>query len=208
MKWISTCGLNDIDYILSIDDDEPFSPEYIRLFQHHKYIVRPNKNAVQAINNAAKESTGDLIVVMSDDFDCPYNWGQILERAVRNHKDFLLKVHDGTQNWIVTLPIMDRAYYERVGHIYHPDYFHMFCDTWMTHLADATKRMIVKNNIVFRHNHYSVTKQGKDEVSKKADSTWNHGKSVYLQMVRDNFLGFPNYGISERSHIEWLKHNL
>lgn len=209
-RFINKSGLAEIEYILSIDETEPFAHEYQRLFEGMTYIVRPNRNAVEAINAAAKMTTGDLIVVMSDDFDCPKNWGQIIEKTTRNKKDFLLKVHDGTQNWIVTLPIMDRTYYERLGHIYHPNFSHMFCDTWMTHQADATGKLIVRNEVVFKHNHYSVTKEHKDEVSKKADSTWTLGKATYLQMVRNNFVNLPDYGISElgKSHISWLKQML
>lgn len=210
-KWISRSGVNEIEYILSIDEDEPFAPEYQRLFTELTYIVRPNRSAVEAINNAAQKTTGDLLVVMSDDFECPKNWGQIIEKTTRNKKDFLLKVHDGTQSWIVTLPIMDRAYYERLGHIYHPNFRHMFCDTWMTHQADATGKMVVRNEIVFKHNHYSVTREGRDEVSKKADSTWKSGMAAYLWLVRNSgFDKLPNYGISElgRSHVNWLKASL
>lgn len=208
--WINKSGVEEIEYILSIDESEPFAPEYQRLFEGMTYIVRPNRNAVEAINEAAKLTTGDIIVVMSDDFDCPKNWGQIIEKTTRHKKDFLLKVHDGTQNWIVTLPIMDREYYNRLGHIYHPNFKHMFCDTWMTHQADATGKLIVRNEVVFRHNHYSVIKSAKDEVSKKADSTWAGGKAAYLWLVRQNFMHLPDYGISElgKSHISWLKQAL
>ena len=208
MKWISMCGVNDLDYILSIDEDEPFAPEYQRLFDQYTYIVRPNSNAVEAINNAAKEAKGDLIVVMSDDFSCPDNWGQIIQKATRNKQDFLLKVNDGVQNWIVTLPIMDRKYYERFGYIYYPEYKHMFCDTELTHVADMTKRLIVRNDIVFRHNHYSVTREPKDDVTKKADSTWNQGKALYISRASKAFgTGLNIFDLSgnAKAHVEWLR---
>ena len=211
MKWISMCGLNDIEYILSIDEDEPFAPEYQRLFDGHKYIVRPNKNAVEAINNAAKEAKGDLIVVMSDDFECPNNWGQVIEKATRGKTDFLLKVHDGVQNWIVTLPIMDRVYYERFGYIYYPEYKHMFCDTELTHVADLTKKMIVRNDIVFKHKHYSITKEAKDEVTKKADNTWNQGKALYISRANKSFgTGLDVFDLSgnAKAHVAWLRATL
>jgi glycosyltransferase involved in cell wall biosynthesis len=208
MQWMSSCGLDDIEYILSIDSNDYLKKEYQRLFDGYRILVSDNRSAVDAINRAAEQTIGDIIIVVSDDFTCPRNWGKLIERAAKDRTDFVMKVNDGVQNWIVTLPIIHRKYYERFGYIYYPGYRHMFCDTELTHVADLLKKIIVRNDLLFRHEHYSVTKQPKDEVTKKADATWNHGKELYLSRVKKGFgLGLDVLDISKvaHTHIEWLK---
>lgn len=188
--WVNRAGC-EVEVIVSLDIDDETLPEYKRLYgDRFKVIVNTNRSAVDAMNQAAQHSTGDLLVGVSDDFTCPRNWALILEKHCKLWHDFVLKVNDGTQLYIVTLPIMDRTYYNRFGYIYHPDYLHMFCDTELTHVADVLRRLIIKNDLLFRHNHYSVMREQKDAVAKRADATWNEGKRIYLEHVKNKF-GLP-----------------
>lgn len=195
-NWIDkSSGKIEIEYLLSNDFYDESLKKYQDLFlnsqdKNGNYAncnMANNNNLVEATNNGAKMCNGNLIVLISDDFDCPENWDLILLDAVKGKKDFVLKTFDGIQNWIVTLPIMDRIYYEKQGYIYYPEYQHMFCDTDMTHKAHLEGKLIVRNDLVFTHNHYSVGKSEKDCVNTKADLTWNQGEKVYLERVRNNF---------------------
>ena len=188
-NWINkSSGKLDIEYILSTDMSD-FAEPYMRSFgvTFKTETTNYNNNLVDATNNGAKKTTGDLIVLISDDFDCPENWDLLLLDAVKGKQDFVLKTFDGIQKWIVTLPIMDRIYYENQGYIYYPEYQHMFCDTDMTHKASLEGKLIVRNDLVFTHNHYSIGKSEKDCVNTKADLTWNQGEKVYLERVNNNF---------------------
>lgn len=210
-EWLRLAGSGvDIEIIVSIDDDDPHAHAYE---SHYAGILIKNKNrsAVDAINKAAEKCTGDLIVVVSDDFACPKGWNLTLERLMKGRQNWLLKTFDGMQKWVVTLPIMDRYYYERFGYVYHPSYLHMFCDTELSHVADVTRRLLIRNDINFIHNHYSVMKQAKDAVSLRADQTWNHGKKIYLdRLVKKRFdlpeevdvMAFCSEGLA---HKEWLR---
>lgn len=205
-KWISRAGSNDIEVIQSLDTDDPLLSKYAG-----DYIVNPNKSAVEAINNAARAARGDIMIVVSDDTDCPVNWYDQIMEAVSGKRDYILKVYDGIQKWIITMPVMDRAYYDRFGYVYHPDFRHMFCDTWLTHQAEALGRIIVRNDILFQHNHYCVGKSKRDEINTRADSTWEQGKAVYLKLVREHFRKGGDFGINSShatQHIQWLKRTL
>ena len=63
--------------------------------------------------------------------------------------NYLLKTNDSTEGWICTLPIMDKEFYQSQGYVYNPIYKHLFCDTELTHIADITGRLMVRNDIVF-----------------------------------------------------------
>lgn len=207
-KWTTNVGA-DFELIVSVDNDDPSFNEYLLLYGN-KMIHNDNRSAIDAINNAAKVATGDILIVVSDDSDCPRNWGQKIINATRNKKDWILKVNDGIQRWIITMPVMDRIYYNRFGYIYFPGYQHMFVDTELTHVADLLHRTIKRDDINFPHRHYSVTRQPKDEVTLKADATWNQGKQLYLQRVRESFglKGVDVMNISDPSHSRWLKQNM
>ena len=115
-----------------------------------------------------------------------------------------MKTWDGTQGWIITLPIMDRTYYNRFGYIYYPEYLHMFCDTELTAVADLTARKIT-SDLKFMHNHYSVTGTGMDEISQRADRTWQQGERLFIDRYKFNFgLTNPPGKVTDTRYISWF----
>lgn len=206
-KWMINAGDVDIEYILSIDSDDPQRELYEKYFADFETIINPNRSAIDAINNAAKISNGDILIVLSDDFDCPVNWGAQIVEAVKGKSDWIMKTPDGIQKWIITMPIMDRAYYNRFGYIYYPEYLHMFCDTEITCVADLTGRKI-ESNIAFKHNHYSVGGV-KDSISERADRTWAQGEKLFIQRYKQNFgLVNPPGKITSQEYINWIRNKL
>lgn len=213
-KWIQRASC-DVELIVSIDDNDPHRADYLSRYSHNnpfhtKVISNPNRSAVDAINNAAREAKGDILIVVSDDSDCPNKWDELLSFAIGDKKDFVLKVFDGVQDWIVTMPIVDREYYNRFGYVYYPEYSHMFCDTEFTHVAHILKKVITRNDIEFKHLHYSVTKEGKDNISSRADNTWNEGKSLYLKRFNESFglVNVNRWDVNDDTHAQWLKKSL
>jgi hypothetical protein len=218
-KWLSEMSLdNEHGYILSIDTADLLVSSYIPIYRTpitistlrndkaFNHIINNTHTSVAAINNAASQSTGDIIIVISDDFEPIKNWDIEILKVVEGKKDWILKTQDGTQPWIITLPIMDRAYYERFGYIYHPEYEHLFADTELTAVADYTGRKIT-SDLLFRHRHYSE-KDGikKDATSQKADRTWNQGEQLFLKHYEQNF-GIENPIRSREvdQTINWIK---
>jgi len=211
LHWINqVMNPDEIEYILSIDDNDPQLDEYLYQFRGYTIVQGENTCAVDAINRAAKECKGDIIIVISDDFECFQNWDETINGAFAIHKNKLLKTWDGTQMWIVTLPIMDRQFYEENGYIYFPKYKHMFCDTDLTHKAELEGKLLYRPSIQFIHRHYTTNESEKDEVSEKADSTWAQGEALYYQRVNECF-GLENiadvWALQEvaQPHIAWCK---
>lgn len=209
--WIVK-ALAEVEVIVSVDASDPQAHQYLPfedIFPRTQVLVGDNSNAVQAINAAATEATGDIIMVISDDFSCQDNWVRKIEKAVQGKRDYLLKTFDGIQTYIVTLPIMDRAYYDRFGYIYHPSYQHMFADTEITHVADLIHRLHFRNDLIFQHNHHSVTKIRHDEVTKKAEATQLSGCANYLKRCRMKFdlqnVDLLNLSKEGHDHKRWLQ---
>lgn len=223
-NWLSNAKyLDDIEYLLSIDTDDDYNLTYRKLLtddsifnklaqcRPFKCIQNINKSAIQAINHASNYATGDLIIVVSDDFNIPpFHWDEALRQHLKGNSDYLVKTDDGAQPWIITLPIMDRIYYTRFGYIYHPEYMHMFSDTEMTTVGEMLGKIITLP-ITFKHNHYTTGNTEKDEVNVKNDATWEQGEHLYLQRMKDSFGLQPEVIVPDYvskihpSHIHWLK---
>lgn len=186
-KWISKAD-DTFDYFLSFDSDE--QDIYCKQFEGYEDIMvglnGPNKSAIEAINKAAMLVRTDLFVVISDDFDCPEHWDTSLLKELEGKSDFVLKTDDLYQPTLVSLPIMDRIFYERYGYIYFPGYKHMFCDQEMTAVALMTGKYL-KSDLKFPHHHYTTGKTPKDEINVRNDLTWRQGEKLFNERLKTNF---------------------
>ncbi len=190
-KWLNRADskIEKIEIIISLDQDDPTIERYRELYplnQYRRIIIGDHTSAIRAINMGAFFAKGDILVVVSDDTDCPEHWDTILIDMAKRETDWICKFQDGIQDWVITMPVMDRAYYQRFNYIYHPSYYHCFCDTELTCVAELTGRLLT-SKVKFPHKHYSVTGEGKDEVSKKADATFESGRANFIQRKNNNF---------------------
>lgn len=181
LKWILRAVSCDFEMIISLDSDDPKLPEYLSFYDEQNFIltVNPNRNAVQAINKAAKLSSGDILIVVSDDTDCPQGWDKVILDAVGSETDYVVKFADGIQKRTITMPVMDRIYYNRDGFIYDPDFRHSWADTYMTEVALRRGRVITRLDIKFPHEHYSVGGLPKDELYTRNDLTHDADRYIY-----------------------------
>ncbi len=212
LEWIGN-STTEIDYILSLDTNDNLLQDYRDTFKDVcKIIVNQNRSLTDATNNGAVVAAGHLFVVVSDDFHCFHAWDQVLLKATEGKEDFVLKTFDGEQKWIVTLPIIDRAYYERVGYLYHPDYRHLFADTHQTILADLHGKLIIRNDIVFTHRPHWITKERPDDITRRSNGTYQQGEVIFIRMIRELMAqGYDVYKLSPEASdvksnmIQWLQ---
>lgn len=210
-KWLEMAGTDQVELIISIDNDDPdknrYHENFVRLHAsgfNVTAIQSANRSAVDAINNAAQKAKGDIFIVVSDDTDCPNDWDVQILKATEGKKDWIAKCPDGIQDWIITMPLMDRAYYERFGYIYYPEFRHMFADTELSCVADLIGRKIDLPTL-FPHQHYSVGGIPKDAVSEKADATWSHGEALFIKRYKENFgLVDPTGKITNQTYLNWI----
>jgi hypothetical protein len=213
-KWMP---LQSCQIIVSLDYDDPTIDKYLEIYSNefslkpsawHRIIINNNRSAIDAINKAAELSLafGDWMIVVSDDSEpCSDVWPDKVYQSISGKRDWILKVQDGIQPWIITQPIMDMDYYNRFGYIYHPDYLHMFCDTELTCVADMTGRKIT-SDLLFPHKHYSVTHEPPDAVNKKADATWAQGEKLFIERYKRNFDLKEVHGkIQDQGMVNWLR---
>ncbi|MBS1586679.1 MAG: glycosyltransferase family 2 protein [Bacteroidetes bacterium] len=191
LKWLDNCrDANNVEYILSLDDSDETAGEYREIFlpfaEKVKIIQQNSTSIVEATNAAALHSSGRILLVSSDDFDCPKHWDELLLTALKDKEDFLVKTNDGLQPFIITLPIMDRAYYNRFGYIFYPGYKHMYCDTEMSCVGHMLERTITLD-ILFPHRHYTTGAMKRDALNIENDKTMAGGKILFTERKKTNF---------------------
>jgi hypothetical protein len=198
-KWISSAD-NAVEYILSIDNDD-FSYDLNVLGGLPIQVLRRvNSNAVQAINRAAAVCTGDILIVVSDDTDTFEHWDTLLLKELEGKSDFCAKTDDGLQPTLITMPIMDRVYYERYGYVYEKSYVHLHCDEELTCVALMTGKYI-KLDLKFPHDHYTTGRTLMDGLNARNNATWKQGQATLDAHAKNNF-GIEN-PVMRREDIKW-----
>ena len=190
-NWmLKTSYEHEIEHILSLDSDDPELNKYYLCFNN--IIVNDNTCVVEATNHAAKIAKGDILIYLSDDFFCPENWDTIIVDAIGDkiNEPCLLKVDDCLQKFhvdVVTIPIITKALYERLGYFWNPLYRSMFVDQDLFHTCKNNNWLVERPDLHFEHKHYSVGKAPKDTTYTRSDANWNQGKMVFSERKRINF---------------------
>lgn len=196
-EWLSKAKTK-IEYLFSVDKDDETRFTYhdkfllfMKQYEQHTtgFHCGENVSSVEAINKVAELTTGDLLIVVSDDFECFDGWDEWLISKLEGQKDFVVKTTDTLQEWLITLPIMDRTYYERFGYIYYPGYKHLFSDTEMTEVGHILGRVIDlrDKDHVFLHRHPCGGFVERDETYLRNDETWNQGETLFNERKSNNF---------------------
>lgn len=185
--WIDRAGCT-VEHIFSLDKDDPTSGDYRPI---GTVLLEDNNCVVQATNKAAKEAKGDILIYLSDDFKCPDNWGPLVEKEFDTIKARLLKVDDCLQKFevaVLTIPIMNRQLYERLGYFWHPAYKSMFVDEHLYWVCQRLGVMRMAPHLKFPHEHPANGKAQSDETYRRSERNWEQGKAQFAQH-RD--AGFP-----------------
>jgi glycosyltransferase involved in cell wall biosynthesis len=191
-EWLSKAGNVEVEWILSLDLDDPFLTQYQELVQdyvNHKVCVNQNTCVVEATNKAAKYATGDVLIYLSDDFKCPDRWGELITDR-RLHGKWLLKVDDCLQRFnvaVLTIPIMSKELYDHLGYFWHPDFRSMFCDEQLYWKVKINGWLHLAPELKFPHEHPSNGKAANDETYIRSSKNWDHGKAMFAKHKASNF---------------------
>jgi glycosyltransferase involved in cell wall biosynthesis len=190
--WLSTAKHGyDIQYIVSLNSTDATRSQYLTKFSELPGVIIVTSeatNMVAASNVGAKEATGDILVLVSDDMHPLWHWDDQVAAEFDPDYATVLQVHDGIRNDIVTLPIMNRAAYKKLGYMYHPSYLSMYADN---DLAETAKvhGMYKVSQLQFEHRHYSVGKAPVDATYKKENSkvSYEYGQRTFEWRKRNGF---------------------
>lgn len=189
-EWLGkSSGRNPIEYILSIDSSERQTAAYRQLAdqQGARLLINPNRNYVDAANQAARLATGELLVLIADDFGCPDGWDEALVQTIGERRDVAVLVDDGLGARTMTLPIIDRIYYQRFGYLYFPGYAHMFCDNDLEEVSRRLGKLLDARHLLFPHRHFIIGAAPHDQTYVRAGKSWGSGSLMYAQRQARDF---------------------
>lgn len=196
-EWIEKAGVY-IEYLCSIDNDDPSFRQYFKwklpgIPSILGYVLHSdNTSVVDATNAAAKMVKGEILVYLSDDFKCPDNWGKlILKEFEKATGPRLIKVDDCLQKFhvpVLTIPIMNRALYQKLGYFWHPEYKSMFVDEDLYWTAAKLNALKMCPHLKFPHEHVSIGKAVMDETYRRSSANWDQGKALFQKRKA---AGFP-----------------
>jgi len=195
VHWIDNfSGLNELEYIVSIDSDDHQIECYKELCKEFniQLIINDNRSLVDAANNGCEIATGDCFILVSDDFGCPMKWDELLKQKIGNAQMYGVLINDGItgiSTQIMSLPIISRSLYVRLGYIYHPDFFSLWADNALLDVVNILNCKIDATELLFEHYHYSVGKSKRDHTYDRENSYNAHtvGQAAYKRLKERNF---------------------
>lgn len=156
-----------------------------------RIFYAPNTCKIQACNANMGEIDypWDIVVLVSDDM-IPQIRGY--DDVLRNHMratfpdtDGILWFNDGHQaEKLNTLTILGRRMYERLGHLYEPEYKSLFCDTEFTDRCkgDLASKCFYSPFVLIRHEHPGTGyAQNMDPLYAKNQTYWNQDMYTYIR---------------------------
>ena len=129
-KWYELADRPElVEHIFAAQDDDEASADLPNLVT----TAPPPKWASSSVDNwnaAARESAGRLLVVIADDLTPFKGWdSRILSVSEAASGPLVIHVSDNIRDDDLVLhPILNRQAYERLGNIFHPEYYGVFCD--------------------------------------------------------------------------------
>lgn len=181
--WLSTAfNASAIEWIFAVDEDDSETIERLKGFRMVKSKV--NGGPVAAWNEAAKASSGKIIVQMSDDWIPCGHWDAALVKKFDDkiHEEAVLKISDGhRKDDLMCMAILTRKYYDRYGYLFYPEYFSMYSDNEFSLQAKRDDVVIDGEDIIFRHYHpFFNPEKLMDEVYKRSNAPerYAHGKAI------------------------------
>ena len=182
--WLTRAENPDaIEHIFACDPDDPDGPK-LAAFRH--IVQDPDGGPVGAWNLAATIAHGEVLVQVSDDMVPPHGWDRlILERLGDLQQPRVLRVSDGHRaDGLIVLAIVTRAWMKQTGYLFHPAFFSMFSDNWLTEQATRAGAIVEAPDIIFEHRHPVFTGAAMHPTTAQSNRLLHYaeGRTIFRQL--------------------------
>jgi hypothetical protein len=215
--WLRKCVRpQDVEYVVCIDRDQYYDIAYPSgpLGCRSSVIAYPSDPlgwgssvlvinfkrpcTVDAWNEAARQSTGEILAVVADDWFPCQGWDEAILRAIPDTSKEVAVWPAGEKATagLMICPILTRAYYARPnrgghpdGELFYPEYTSVGNDDDFTMVA-MRDGVIVRIPEVFEHRHFSTGEAPNDDVyqwSNRPDA-WAAKERVYPRRHSEGFV--------------------
>ncbi len=160
-----------------------------------RYFYDNHKTKIDACNADLEGRDFDILFLISDDM-IPIipGFDIIIAEDMRKHfpkMNGALHYPDGfnnrNKNSAITLTIMGKKLYDRIGHIYHPDYKSFFCDNEFKDVVYRMNKAVFIPKVIVKHEWKGSAKQ-RDDVYRMNTRLGKDDKETYNRRKK---AGFP-----------------
>jgi len=196
MYYDKLSGKHEFQFVIAMDkNDESMSNESMRYWLDSRpslsYFYRDHANKIQACNTGIPDDGWDILVLISDDMT-PVVKGFddiIAQDMLREFPDIDGALHypDGfrpPEDGLITLSIMGKKLYDRIGFVYWPSYRGLWCDDDFTGIAKMLDKYWHSDQVIIRHEWQ---KHGRDETYAKGESANDADNQTFLLRKRCSF---------------------
>jgi hypothetical protein len=134
--------IGSVFVLVSLDSDDQRLKEYEDVVGKYydkafiKVYIGESQNKIHAINRDIDKVKfdWDVLVNMSDDMELVWEWDEIIAANIEDGR--FLHFNDGNHNdYLCTMSVIHRDYYNLDGYIYNPAYKSLYCDQEATEAA-------------------------------------------------------------------------
>jgi len=173
-----------IEHIFGLDDDDMHGAF---LSVHNHAVAKGIGGCVAAWNAAAEKAQGEILIQLSDDWNPPMHWDQIIIDAIGDTSESkVLAISDGHRtDKLLCMAILTSKRYRQQGFMFHPEFFSVYSDNYFTDKAYQDGVIIEARDIVFEHLHPIFGKAEWDETYARSNSDKNfaNGKATYEKLI-------------------------
>ncbi len=190
------CALDRDDQSM-FSDNFPAQRVQRELFEHEEkfsHVILDwghSRSKIHAINREVPETIKwDILVNFSDDMRFTvFGYDQLIREAFRcNGADLFVHFPDSTaKNMLSTMSIMDKAYFERDGYIYHPSFSSLFADNEAQDVAKIRGRYLYTGTQIFDHYHPAYGLAKWDGQYLRQQALWGEDELIYIYRKSKNF---------------------
>ena len=199
-----------IEHIFGLDGDDMHGA---LLAVHNHVVTNGSAGSVAAWNAAAAKAQGEVLIQLSDDWNPPMHWDEIILNAIGDTNEFkVLAISDGhrTDN-LLCMAILTSKRYREQGYMFHPEFFSVYSDDHFTKKAYEDGVIIEARDIVFEHLHPVFGKAPMDEIYARSNEDYRYcmGQGIMRRFeqgiaVSEDFHGWLDY----RDHYDNIARTL
>lgn len=199
-----------IEHIFGLDGDDMHGA---LLAVHNHVVTNGSAGSVAAWNAAAAKAQGEVLIQLSDDWNPPMHWDEIILNAIGDTSESkVLAISDGHRtDDLLCMAILTHKRYQQQGFMFHPEFFSVYSDDHFTKKAYEDGVIIEARDIVFEHLHPVFGKAPMDEIYARSNEDYRYcmGQGIMRRFeqgiaVSEDFHGWLDY----RDHYDNIARTL
>jgi GR25 family glycosyltransferase involved in LPS biosynthesis len=166
-----------VEHIFAFDHDDESSSH---LKKYHHVIQMHNGYSVGAWNLAARHSTGEILIQLSDDWDPPVGWDILIEEKLDTSRESVLWVNDAhREDDLLCIAILTRKYYDKNG-LFDPRFKNVYSDDDFSIRAKKAGAVIDARDIKITHLHPTAGHSEVDDTYRRGNAPEEYDRAKWL----------------------------